>query len=212
MRNGKHDVSNGDLMQRSVADFVAATAAKVNTPGGGSVAGVVGALGAALGEMALAFTRGKKAFAEHEEDFARIAARLAKTRELFTELVAEDVAAFEMYQQASSADGPDKEDAVQIALVVCIDVPREMAKLALSALADLASLTDRCARWLLSDLAAGAVLAEAVVKLSDYNVRINVGGVADKAAAAEVLQSSIDDCAKARRIAERIETEVQSRL
>jgi len=213
VRNGRQGVSNNkDLMQQSVASFVDATAAKVNTPGGGSVAGVVGALGAALGEMALGFTRGKQEFAEHEGDFARIAVRLAKVRGMFAELVVEDVAAFELYQQASSGDGPDKDEAVQAALTACIDVPREMAKLALAVLDDLASLTDRCAKRLLSDLAAGAVLAEAVVKLSDYNVRINVGGVADQAAAGEVLQSSIADCAKARDLAGRIEAEVQSRL
>ena len=69
-----------EMLRSSVEEFVAATAAKQPTPGGGSVAGVVAALGTALGEMSLNFTRGKKKYAEHEEFYAHLGGRLEKTR------------------------------------------------------------------------------------------------------------------------------------
>jgi len=201
-----------DLTAQSVAAFIAATASKSPTPGGGSVAGVVGALGTALGEMALVFTRGKKAFAEHEAHYAGVAARLAKARELFATLVAEDMAAYALYQQATRAEGADKDRQMHTALTAAIAVPREMTKLALAVLADLDSLVGRCNKWLLTDLAAGAVLAEAVVRLSDYNVRINARDIAERTEAEEILASSAGDCEKARQVTETIETWAKGQL
>ena len=61
-----------DILSIPVREFLAATAAKQPTPGGGSVAGVVAGLGVALGEMALNFTKGKKKYAEHEAFYDRL--------------------------------------------------------------------------------------------------------------------------------------------
>ncbi len=203
---------NCDMTAKSVVDFIAATAAKAPTPGGGSVAGVVGGLATALGEMSLAFTRGKKAFAEHEEHYAAVGGRLAKSREMFIALVAEDIAAYSLYQQAGSYEGPDKSEKEAMALAAAINVPREMAKLALAVLADMDSLVGRCNKWLITDLAAGAVLAEAVVKLCDYNIRVNAPSCSDKAVGSEILASSAGDCDKARQIVEKIEAGVRAQL
>ncbi len=203
---------SSDLTAQSVAAFIAATAAKSPTPGGGSVAGVVGALGTALGEMALVFTRGKKAFAAHEDHYAGVAARLGKARDLFATLVAEDMAAYALYQQATRAEGADKDRQMHTAVAAAIAVPREMTKLALAVLADLDSLVGRCNKWLVTDLAAGAVLAEAVVRLSDYNVRVNAGSIADKSEAGGILASSAADCEKATRLTAKIETWAKEQL
>lgn len=181
----------------SVHDFAAATAGKQPIPGGGSVAGVVGALATALGEMALAFTRGKKKFAAHEADYAGIAARLARARAAFEQLIADDAEAYLMFQQAPAQDPQAK----QLAVAAAIDVPREMAALAVAVLGEMHSLVGRCSRWLVSDLAAGAVLAEAVVRLSDYNVRINAGQYEDAAAAGDIVEQSARDVTRARELA-----------
>ncbi len=201
-----------DLTQTTVADFVAQTAAKTPTPGGGSVAGVAGALGTALGEMALVFTQGKKAYAEYEADYKVIATQLANARAMFASLVAEDMAAYRLYQEASRHEGPDKDERMQLALAAAINVPRETAKLALAVLADLDSLVGRCNKWIVTDLAAGALLAETVVRLCDYNVRINVPNCDDKAAAAEIARASDADCRKAKDIAGRIDAWTKSQL
>ena len=198
--------SDENLLDLSVSDFVAAAAAKTPTPGGGSVAGVVAALGVALGEMALNFTRGKKKFAEHADYHEHLAERLARARRMFQGLVAEDVQAYKLYQAAQRQDdGPEKVQAVELATAAAIDVPREVAKLALAVLADLKELGGKCNTWLITDLLASAALSVAAVRLSDYNVRINIPSVTDRTAAAEIHQSSAADLARAQALLEEIE-------
>ena len=188
-----------DILNLTVRDFLAATASRKSTPGGGSVAGLAGALGTALGEMALRFSEGKKTFLQHRETHERIAARLGRARAMFAQLVTEDMRAFELFQQAQAMDeGPDKDARTQLALAAAIDVPREAAKLALAVLDDLAVLVDKTARWLVSDLLAGAELAEATVAICDLNVRINARSLDDAAAGAEIADASALDVAAAR--------------
>ena len=187
-----------DYLSLSVRDFVAATAAKTATPGGGSVAGVVGALGAALASMALNFTRGKKKFAEHEPYYEHLAGRLERCRAMFELLVADDVAAYKLYQESTRlADGPDKEQAVQLALAAAVNVPRETAKAAVALLADLREFAPKCSPFLITDLLAAGALAAAVARLSDYNVRVNVPQLADRQAAGDIRDASAGDLRRA---------------
>jgi len=187
-----------DMLEVSVREFIDSTAAKTPTPGGGSVAGVVGALGTALGEMAMNFTRGKKKYAEHEELYAQVAPRLAKARSMFCDLVSDDMEAFGLYQEAQRMeDGADKDKAMEVATAAAINVPREMAKLTLAVMADLHALADKCNRFLISDLVASAALGVAVLKLCDYNVRINTPYLPDKQAAEEIRASSRGDIDRA---------------
>ena len=202
-----------DVLSLSVREFAAATAAKTPTPGGGSVAGAVGAVGVALGEMALNFTRGKKKYAEHEEYYEQLAARLEKARAMFQDLVADDIQAYQLYQAANrQEDGPEKEEAIQIATAAAINVPRETAKLALAVLKDLKEFGPRSNPWLITDLLASGTLAVAVTRLSDYNVRINVPSVADKAAGEEIRQASRADLVKAQALLDEMEEAAKEAL
>lgn len=194
------------ILSKSVPEFIAAVAAKSPTPGGGSVAGTVGAMAVALGEMALNFTRGKKKYAQHEEYYQQVGKHLEKARAMFLELVADDVAAYGYYQETTQmADGPEKQEASQLALAASIDVPREMTKLALAVMNELLALADKCNPYLLSDLAAGAALAQAAIRLSDYNVRINVPQLTDKQATADLAGASKADLERATRLLADIE-------
>lgn len=190
-----------DLLSLNVRDFAAAVAAKTPTPGGGSVAGVVATLATALGEMALNFTRGKKKFAQHEEYYAHLSHRLERTRAMFQDLVADDVSAYSLYRDAAAMeDGPNKAEAMQLALAAAINVPRVMTKLALGLMEDFQGLVDKCNPYLISDLVAGAALAVATLRLCDYNVKINVPQLADRQAAAEIREASAQDVKKSEAI------------
>lgn len=207
------NLENNDVLAMSVRDFVAAAADKTPTPGGGSVAGVVGALGAALGMMALNFTRGKKKYAEHEEYYTRLASRIGKAQGMFEDLVSDDIAAYKLYQSTSRMDdSPEKTEAMELATAAAIDVPREMAKVALSLMKDLKEFSPKSNPWLITDLLASAAMSVAVVRLSDYNVRINVPNLADKQSAAEVKQSSANDLSRAIELLDEIENAAMEQL
>jgi formiminotetrahydrofolate cyclodeaminase len=193
------------LLELSVKAFVAATAGKTPIPGGGSVAGVVAALATALGEMSVAFTRGKKAFAAYEKDLEASAVKLARARGMLHDLTADDASAYLLYQDASKAVGPDKDSQTQTALAAAINVPRQMTAVALSVMEELKTVSGHCNRWLLSDLAAAAILAEATVRLCDYNVRVNAPNMIDKAAAEELRHASTRDCRRAEELRSAVE-------
>jgi formiminotetrahydrofolate cyclodeaminase len=207
------DDKQPDLLSLTVRQFIAATAGKTSTPGGGSVAGAVGALAVALGEMALNFSIGKKKFADHADAHQHLLSRFGRAREMFQQLVADDIAAFITYQDAMRlADGPEKADAMDIATAAAINVPREAAKLSLAVLADLETLAPICNQYLISDLVAGAALCEAVCRLCDYNVRINAANVSDRAAAEEIRSGSAGDLAAAVQCRIRIEEAIKDVL
>jgi len=202
--SGKTDSS--EVLGLSVEQFIEATAAKQPTPGGGSVAGLVGSLAAALGQMTLNYTRGKKKFSRHEQCHVRAAKRLRRAGQMFKDLLSDDIQAYQLYVEAAGmSDGPDKQQAVELALAAAIDVPREVAKLALAVLADLSDLTDKCNPQLISDLKAAAALAAAAARLSHYNVQINAARLADRQAAGEVLAGSESDLDRAEQILRSIE-------
>lgn len=205
--------SDNDILSLSVRQFAANTAAKTPTPGGGSVAGVVGALAVALGEMTLNFTKGKKKFVEHADYHDKLSARLARAHGMFLDLVADDISAYQLYQEASrKEDGPEKADAVQVALAAAIAVPREMTKLSLAVLDDMLELAGKCNTWLITDLLASATLSAATARLSDYNVRINAPNIDNEQARADFRQASTDDLAKANQLLEQIETAAKQYL
>lgn len=194
-----------DYLSFSVRDFAAATASKRPTPGGGTVAGVVGALATALGEMTLNFTRGKEAFAEFADEHDALAVRLARARGMFADLTADDAAAYMLYTEAVKCKDQAKETKMATALAAAIDVPRQMTALAISVLESLIALGQHCNRFLLTDLAAAGVLAEAVVRLSDYNVRVNAANLPDKSVGDELREASARDCERAEELRKTIE-------
>ncbi len=192
-------------MALPVREFLAATAAKTPIPGGGSVAGVVGGLAAALGEMVLVFTRGKKKYAKFAAEHDALAVRLARARGMFADLTSDDAAAYSLYQEASRCEGEAKEAKMSEALAAAINVPREMTALALSVLNDLLALGQHCNPHLLTDLSAAAVLAEAVTRLSDYNVRVNAATLPDRSAADELRQASARDVGRGEALRKAVE-------
>ncbi|RKY28278.1 MAG: hypothetical protein DRP83_00990 [Planctomycetota bacterium] len=207
-----NDTQN-DMLNMSVRNFVSATAAKTPTPGGGSVAGLVGGLATALGAMALNFTRGKKKFADHAQLHEKLAARLARAEAMFLDMIADDMEAYGMYREAAAlADGPEKQAASALALAAAIDVPRQMSKLALAVLGDLRELACCCNKYLVSDLIAGAVLASATAALCDLNVQVNTPSLDDKQAAVDIRQASLADRQAAANIAADIEEQTKGLL
>lgn len=196
------------MLSMTVRDFLAAVADKTPTPGGGSVAAVTAALAAALGQMALSFTSGKKKYADHQDTYDRIGPRLERARQMFEQLATDDAAAYEFFREtAAMDDSPEKTEQMSLALAAAINVPRELTKVALAVLADIRELSDKCNRYLISDLLAAAALAATAVRLSDYNVRINARQL-EAPEADDLRASSADDLRRAEQLRDEIDSSV----
>src|SRR3954462_12717033 len=113
----------------SIRDFLTALAAKQPTPGGGSVAALAGALSAAMGEMVLNYSVGRKNTpAQVDAELRAVLQQLTRARSLLLELMIEDQGAFEALTAARKAcnNAGDKDPAFAAALLACIRIPQSI--------------------------------------------------------------------------------------
>jgi methenyltetrahydrofolate cyclohydrolase len=187
------------ILTMPMHDFLAATAAKTPTPGGGSVAALCGALAAALGAMAMQYTAGKKAFAAHDAEIRQALAQFQKASAMLQELVAEDVAAYENLSAFLKMPDPQRQNHPDYlaAVVAAIRTPQAIAGFALNVLERCTTLLDKTNRFLLSDLGAAAVYAHATVHAAELNVRVNATLLPGTGEAAATRQVMADLSAKA---------------
>lgn len=167
----------------SVNDFLSALAAKQPTPGGGSVAALAGALAAAMGEMVLNYSVGKKDLAAHEPVLRAALAELTRARSMLIELMIEDQLAFEQLTAARKAcnNAGDKNPHFAAALLACIRIPQSIGATAAAVLELCDRVTPIVNTYLLSDLAVAAEMAMATVRCAAYNVRVNLSDLSDPA-------------------------------
>ena len=86
--------------QLSCEKFVEELASKAPVPGGGGASALVGAVGAALGNMVGSLTVGKKKYADVQEDILALKARTDKLQAEFLALVERDAEVFEPLSRA----------------------------------------------------------------------------------------------------------------
>lgn len=166
-----------DYQALPLGEFIADTAFKSPTPGGGSVAAVVGAMGAALGHMALAYTTGKPAFAEHEERLQRALAGLQQASDGLMDLMREDMAAYEEYAAARKSGDAARHKA---ALDRATAVPVELIALVGAVGARLDDMKGCTNPQLLSDLKAAAILIAAAARAAALSATANLAELADR--------------------------------
>lgn len=177
----------------TIHEFLNAAAAKQPAPGGGSVAALVGALAASMGEMVLNYSIGKKSLMAHEPELRTALAEFTRLRAMMLQLMVEDQAAYEAITALRKlpADSADRKEKYDATLLACIRVPEAMAAGGVAALEWCGRLVDKANVYLLSDLAVCAELAMATVRCGIYNVRINLTDLRDTADR-ESIQRTID--------------------
>ena len=159
-----------------LGEFIEAAAARKPTPGGGSVTALVGALAAALGEMVLNYSIGKKELSEYETELKPALTEMTHARKLLLQLMIEDQLAYEEVARLRKMK-PEESERIEkqpAALLAAIGAPQAMAATAVAVL----ELCDRIVNFvnihLLSDLAVCADLAMATARCAIYNVRVNL--------------------------------------
>jgi len=167
-----------------IGDFLDATAAKQPIPGGGSVAALVGALAAAIGEMSLNYSVGRKSNIPETEGILRQSlVELSRARKLMLRLMEEDQAAYDLLTAARKMpdSNPAKTSEINVSLLACIRIPQAMAACGLAVLQEMDRVWEIASVHLLSDLAVCGELAMATVRCGVYNVRANLPSLNDAA-------------------------------
>ncbi len=166
-----------------VSTFSDAVAAATPTPGGGSVAALVGALGAALTQMAAGLTVGRKRYLDVSEEAGHILDEADSIRRQLAAAIAQDAAAFEAILAVvrNKELGEDaKSEALEAATVHAGGVPLMVARLA----RDAARLASRIAEVgnvnAATDAAVGAIMARAAVHGAGLNVKVNGTSLKDR--------------------------------
>ncbi|MFT5424179.1 MAG: formiminotetrahydrofolate cyclodeaminase [Phycisphaerales bacterium] len=174
--------SSFDLGSTSMNDLLEGIAAKRPAPGGGAAAAALGALAASLGRMVVSFTEGKEEFADLLDPIRKSAKALDDQRREFMSLCDKDAEAFIELSRLIRRR-PDDHERMQHesnAVRAVINVPLEGLKLALETAERLEWLAGKSNHHLRSDLAIGAVFAEAAAAACLWNVRINLPMLVDQ--------------------------------
>ncbi|MBL8765335.1 MAG: cyclodeaminase/cyclohydrolase family protein [Phycisphaerae bacterium] len=196
------------LADLSLDELLAAVAARTPTPGGGAVAAAVGALASALGQMALAYSAGAKTPPDVRAALDDAMGRFARARTLLMELAAEDAHAFERLQESQRLpkDSPDRPERLAAAAELALGPPRATLAACSDLLRLMESIAPSCSRFLRSDLAIAAVLADAAARASRWNIRVNLPLLRDDHAretAGAGADAIVDACdARRRRVEE----------
>ncbi len=174
------------LVEQRVIDFVAATASKEPTPGGGAIAALTAATGAALAEMVANLTFGKKGYEAVQTEMEVLQAKAEEIRNRMLELSQADADVFNIFMNALGLPKNTDEEkaartaAIQQAYKDAAMVPFEIGELA-NQIFDLAELASRKGNQnLITDGIIAAINARAAVKSAFLNVRINLSGIKDE--------------------------------
>ncbi len=172
------------ILDRPTRELLDATASGDSTPGGGAVAALAGALGAALGAMSCHYTIGPKKFQDREAAVRALLEKLEAERERLTAIVQDDIDAYGAFTNAMAMprDTDDakaaRKAAMQEALVGAMEVPLACAGCCATVLALLEELAPIANPRLASDVGCAAVMADAGFHAARFNVLVNVAGLA----------------------------------
>jgi formiminotetrahydrofolate cyclodeaminase len=193
------------ITQQPLVKFLDDLASSAPTPGGGSAAAIIGAMGAALVSMVCNVTIGKKGHEAVESEMRAVRDASEELRRRLTAMVADDVAAFDGLMAAYRMPKSSEEDksrraaAIQTNLRSATETPLACAR----ACAEVVALSKRAGELgfagVISDAGVGALAANTALRSSALNVYINAPSLKDRdfgdAAMAEI-EKLLDDCAR----------------
>jgi len=184
--------------EMTVGGFLEQLSAKAPAPGGGAAACMAGATAAALAQMVVAYSVGKKNLAEHEVHLQQASAMLSRARGLMLQLADEDAAAYALVNELQKLPEGDARRVAEFAgaAAAAVAVPRAALALSMDLLRLVESLCGKSNKFLRSDLAIAAVLGEAAAKSAWWNVSVNLSLLGDEAERARIAAEGERACAK----------------
>ena len=170
----------------TVKDFVDEVASTSPAPGGGSVAALNGALGAALAAMVANLTVGKKGYEEVASEMEDIVKRASALKDSLLAMVDKDTDAFNQVMTAFKLPKDDDEqkaarrEAIQSAMLGAASSPFDIMTASRDVL-DLARLVaEKGNQNSITDAGVAALLANGAVEGAALNVKINLSFIKDE--------------------------------
>lgn len=183
------------LIDKKVSNFLDELASNSPTPGGGSVAALAGALGAALLSMVGNLTIGKKKYKDVEEDFKKIISSSERLRYELSQLIEEDVKVFNnfmaTYKMSKETEDEKKirTEKMQKSLIEAAKVPLRVAYKCLDILSLSKEVAEKGNINVVSDAGVAALMAEAALESAILNVKINLRMIKDEKIRTELYSS-----------------------
>jgi len=192
------------ITQSSVENFLDDLAGGAPTPGGGSAAAIMGAMGAALVSMVCHVTIGKKGYETVEPEMKAVLFDSERLRRRLTEMVAEDIAAFDSIMsayklpKATEADKALRATAIQAGLRRATETPLECARVCAEVIALARRASEHGYLNVISDGGVGVLAGFTALRSAALNVYINVPALKDRAFAEQAtaeLEKLLESCA-----------------
>ena len=174
------------MAEETIAHFLDELASGAPVPGGGAVAALEAALGAALVSMVCNLTIGKEKYRAYEQTMIEARATAEELRAQALALAAEDSASYSAVGAAyalprgSDAEKAARQARIQEALKGATDVPLRTVALAARVVELCAHIVDGANTNAISDVGVGALSARAALDGAALNVKINLALIKDE--------------------------------
>ena len=169
------------LAKMNLREFCNETLSDSPAPGGGSVAALMGALGASLGGMVANLSAGKRGWDDKVEYFSGWAVKAQQLKDELLSLVDEDTAAFNKVMDAlalpkeSAEEKATRATTIEEATKHAAEIPLKVMETASRSYALLAEMAERGNPVSISDVGVGTLATRACIEGAALNVRINLG-------------------------------------
>ena len=176
----------GPLASMKINNFLSELASNSPAPGGGSVAALSGALGAALTSMVCNLTVGKEKYVDVQEDIKKVLKQSEKLRKRLEELIDEDTNAFNDVMKAFKMPKETEEQkkkrsaAIQQGYKTAAQVPLKTAHTCAEILDAAKVAAEKGNVSSITDATVSALMAKAGVEGAILNVKINLGSINDE--------------------------------
>jgi glutamate formiminotransferase/formiminotetrahydrofolate cyclodeaminase len=183
LENRLKSAADREARRVGIEDFIADLASDSPTPGGGSVAALAGALGAALASMVCNLTIGKKKYADAADELRDVLRKTEALRLELARLIDEDAEAFNKVMEAMGLPKATEEEkarrsaAVQVALVDAASVPLAVMAKCVEVVGLASIVAAKGNVNAVSDAGVSALVARAGAHAARLNVLINLGGI-----------------------------------
>lgn len=173
------------LREMKITDFADEVSRETPAPGGGSIAALAGALGAALASMVANLTQGKAGTEQIDQELIDVASRAQKIKDQLLQAIDDDTNAFNAYMEArrlpqnTEVEKAYRQQKMEEGLKIAINVPMNTARLSFDAMELCRKVVEIGNPNSITDGAVGSQVAFAGVKGGIWNAIINLKGIKD---------------------------------